>query len=305
MTATVAAPAALRSPASRLLRRVLDMALGTLLCTNPFTAVFALGWLMRRMRWIALPGEEQPGWVMMQSGSGLRRLLGGLAANTREGIGGAGSLLIATLPFTGLFALLWWAGWNNSFTKGYEQAALAPVVSLVAAAASLPVITYLPMALAHQAVTQRWKAFFAWREVMALIARAPWRYAGVLILLAAASALVMVFRVVPVFAQSIWPELADADAAQMAAVRLNLTLAYGATVFLSAWLLRSLSARCYAVARARLDRVPPRLAWRAAAWSLYLAAALIIVIQIYIAQFFNYSNVRWFLQPHLLLPAAT
>jgi hypothetical protein len=303
-TQSAAAPSAIVSRRAGLLRWILDFAIGTLLSTNPFTAVIVLGWLMRRMRWIAMPGEARPGWLTSSGETRISRLLGGLAANTREGVGALFSLLVISLPFTALMTLAWWAGWNNSFNKGYEQALAGPLLSLAAVALSLPVIAYMPMALAHQATEQNWKAFFDWRAVRQLIARTPWRYLGVMILLAVVSAPVMFFRTLPVFAESIWPGLANFDAERMDTVRFELNLAYSAAVFVSALIFRGLSARCYAVARARLSEAPPWLPARMIAWTLFMAASLVIVFQTYVAQFFNYNSLRWFLHPHLLLPAA-
>ncbi|NJM31555.1 MAG: DUF4013 domain-containing protein [Rhizobiales bacterium] len=301
---TVAVPSAAPARRAGVLRWLWDFAIGTLLSTNPFTAVIVLGWLMRRMRWIAAPGETRPGWLMSAGETRMRRLLGGLVANTREGVGALFSQLVISLPFTALMALAWWAGWNNSFSKGYEQAAAGPLLSLAAIVFSLPIIAYMPMALAHQAAEQNWKAFFDWRTVRQLIARTPWRYLAVMILLAAVSAPVMFFRVLPVFAESIWPDLPSYDLETMDAIRLELNLAYAATVFVSALIIRGLSARCYAAAQASLSDPPPWLATRMFAWTLFMAASLAIVFETYVAQFFNYNSLRWFLHPHLLLPAA-
>ena len=91
----------------RLLGSLKTLIIGTLLCMTPVTAVLVLGWLMRRMRFVAhrRAGIEadRPGWILGSRGGGwIARLLGGLALNVRTGLGAAFALLLATLPFTAL-----------------------------------------------------------------------------------------------------------------------------------------------------------------------------------------------------------
>ena len=104
-----------------LFKAIKNLIFGTACCLTPVTAVIALGWLMRYMRSVAadrIDGVEQVnesiGWIMGPKGHGLfLRCFGGFCRNIIVGVGGALSLLLVTLPFTGLWTLSWWAGWEK------------------------------------------------------------------------------------------------------------------------------------------------------------------------------------------------
>ena len=90
---------------TRLMRGVINLILGTLFCLTPVTALIVLGWLMRRMRMVALRHAglpyQPPGWILGAAGNGrIARVLGGFAANIREGVMAATALALATAPFT-------------------------------------------------------------------------------------------------------------------------------------------------------------------------------------------------------------
>ena len=100
----------------RLLGALKALIFGSLLCITAATSLIVLGWLMRRMRMIASRRagllHDAPGWILGRSGQGwIARLLGGLAANIREGLLAAISLALATAPFAVIWLLSWWAGW--------------------------------------------------------------------------------------------------------------------------------------------------------------------------------------------------
>ena len=112
--------------ARRTMRGLKNLIIGTLFCTTPPTAILALGWTLRDMRAttvrkIASPDRlptESVSWLLGPRGSGfISRWFGGLWLNTKTGLGGLFGLAFATLPFTGLWILSWWAGWENSFNK--------------------------------------------------------------------------------------------------------------------------------------------------------------------------------------------
>ena len=135
-----------------------DLIVGTLLCLSPITSILALGWIIRRMHLSIRRRNGDagavPGWILGERGSGwLGRLIGGLAANIRVGLSGALSLGLVSLLFTLPWLLAWWAGWDNSFNKGYEQAWAGPALFFTGIGAYLFVMLHLPMALAHQAAT--------------------------------------------------------------------------------------------------------------------------------------------------------
>lgn len=299
-----AAPAASRGRLRRLIAFFKDAVIGTLLSTNPVTGLIVLGWLMRRMRWIAGADKTRPDWLLGSGETFLARAAGGLIANVRAGFGAGLSLLLATLPFTALWTFAWWSGWENSFNKGYEQAIVGPLLSLLAIAISLPILCILPMALAHQAAKGRWRAFFDWRLVRDLIARAGWRYVLLILLTAALAVPVMAFRVIPVFVEQIVPGAADMTAEQMAQLSGMLTLGLAAYVFAALVVLRGMAARIYRRATARLGERPPPLMLRLIGWAAMLAASFGFVAQIYIAQFLNHGWANWLAHPMFLLPWA-
>lgn len=274
-----------------------DAVIGTLLSTNPVTALIVLGWLMRRMRWIAGIDPRRPGWLVGEGQSRVARGISGLLANIRAGAGAALSLTLATLPFTALWTFGWWSGWENSFNKGYEQAAVGPLLSLMAIALALPILSLLPMALAHQAVTGTWRALFDWRRVWELIARAGWRYPLLIVLTAILALPVTLFRVMPLFIEEIVPGSTDMTTDEVAQVNLRLTLAFAATVFLALAILRGMAARVYRHAVARLGERPPALPFRLIGWAIMLAASFAFVAQIYVGQFFNHGWAKWFAHP--------
>jgi hypothetical protein len=299
-----AAPTESRGGLRRILGFIKDAIIGSLLSTNPLTAFIVLGWLMRRMRWIAGIDKDRPGWLLGVGESFVARGAGGLVANVRAGFGAALSLLFVTLPFTALWSFAWWSGWENSFNKGYEQAAVGPLLSLLAIAISLPILCLLPMALAHRAAEGRWRAFLDWRRVRDLIARAGWRYVLLVPMTAVFALPVMLFRTVPLFIENIVPGFADMNSDETAQVSSMLTLGFAAYVFLALLVLRGMAARVYRRAVARLGDKPPVLALRLFGWLMMLAASFGFVVQIYVAQFFNHGWAKWFVHPMFLLPWA-
>lgn len=92
------------------------------------------------------------------------------------------NVLALTLPAGMLWALGWWGGWQNSFHKGYEQAAVGPGVSVLGIALFVAAMCYVPMALTRQAVTGQWQAFWQWRTVVTLL-RHSWLPTAALALL--------------------------------------------------------------------------------------------------------------------------
>lgn len=299
-----AAPIEYRGRLKRLLAFLKDAVVSSLLATNPLTGIIVLGWLMRRMRWITGTDRNRPGWLFGAGESLIARGAGGLMANAQAGVGAMVSLLLATLPFTALWLFAWWSGWENSFNKGYEQAIVGPLLSLLAIAISLPILSILPMALAHQAVEGRWRAFFDWRRVRDLIARAGWRYVLLILMTAVLAVPIMVLRVFPLFIEQIVPGAADMTAERAADVNGMLTLGLAAYVFLALLFLRGMAARSYQRAAARLGEKPPVLILRLVGWTVMFAASLAFVAQIYIAQFFNHGWAKWIEHPMFLLPWA-
>lgn len=318
---------------------VKNLIIGTLLCLTPVTAVIVLGWTMRYMRAVSLRrlGSHQalarsngtPAWVLGPRGSGFwTRWFGGFRSNMTIGAGGFVSLALATLPFTGLWLLSWWAGWENSFNKSYEQTWVGRSLGLAGVATGLWVMAHLPMALAHQAMAGRSLALFEIRRVRELIAYAGWRY----VVLAAATVVLALplfaGRGLPTFIEAIIPGFAELSADEIQTIMGRLALAKAGYVFLTLVLLRGWAARIYAHAVMRLVPSNAMHIWadggierpdagRTIAgtsakrpWLLFRLLQLVLLLgiwfglvaQIYVGQFLNHNWWYWLNHPYLVLP---
>lgn len=317
---------------ARLARFLINGVIGSLLCTGPVTAVIALGWLTRRQGHLARDrfgsAEEAPGWLLGprevngRPTGRLARALGGLAANIRAGLFALVALLAWTLPFTLLWLGAWWAGWENSFNKGYEQAFVGPSVFLFAAFLAALILPALPLMLAHVATEDRLSAAFELRRLCGLIAQAGWR-------IPALSILTTLFAV-PFFAArglittsgdwAAWIEDLPPDA--VAALKGQIALALAAVAFLTTWTLRALAARTYSTAAPRAAGLKPgrwdgthaaeaalpataRSRLLTALWyAIAMAATLATAFLILAGQFLVHAWWRWLFHPALTLPWA-
>jgi hypothetical protein len=312
---------------ARLGRLATNLAIGTLLCTGPVTAVIALGWLTRRQGHLARDrfgsAEETPGWLLGPREKGrIARALGGLAANIRAGLMALTALLAWTLPFTLLWLGAWWAGWENSFNKGYEQALVGPATFLTGALLAAVILPALPLLLAHLAAEDRLSAAFELRRLRSLVAQAGWRIPALMAVttltalpFAGARGLITTATDWAPWVQELTPE----DAAVLQG---RITLALSALAFLAAWLLRSLAARAYATAAPRAAGLRPGL-WdgsqaseaarptrprsrlMTALWyGLAMAITPALTFLILAGQFLDHAWWRWLFHPALTLPWA-
>lgn len=327
MTTLAARSSLVRLPL-RLVRFVVDLMVGTLLCLSPLTAVLALGWLSRRMaaRIGAGLGQsvEHPGWLLGARGGGwIVRLLGGLAANIRTGLRTAAGLAALTLPFTLLWAGAWWAGWENSFNKGYEQAAVGPAVWFIGAAMAGPVLAHLPLALAHASAEGRFGAFFEFRRIRSVFSAAGWRVVWLAVMSVVLSLPFFGMRALPVFVEGLVPGFAEMTPDAQAQVAQGFEFAGAALAFALVLFLRDRASGVYlrAVPRAAHGRqaaawdnhaaqdVTPRgqapSRFMAAVW-LVLASAIWLALPVLIVmgQFMNYELILWLTHPVFLLPWA-
>jgi hypothetical protein len=90
----------------------------------------------------------------------LRALFGSLWLNATLGIRALVPVLIVALPAGLLFLFSWWAGWDNSFNKGYEQSWIGPTIAFAGIGYFVVAMTLLPLAEVRQAVNNSWRAFF-------------------------------------------------------------------------------------------------------------------------------------------------
>jgi hypothetical protein len=317
---------------ARLGRFLVNGLIGTVLCAGPVTAVVALGWLTRRQGFHARDrfgaAEEAPGWLLgprevagRPSGR-LARALGGLAANIRAGLIALTALMAWTLPFTLLWLGAWWAGWENSFNKGYEQAFVGPSVFLLGAILAALILPALPLMLAHLATEDRLSAAFELRRLRSLIAQAGWR-------IPALSLLTVIFALPFAGARGLitsatdWaPWIEDLRPDEVADLKGWIALALAALAFLTTWVLRALAARAYGRAAPRAAGLRPGL-WDGAQaaeaavpasarsrlmttlwYGAAMAATLPTTFLILAGQFLDHAWWRWLFHPALTLPWA-
>jgi hypothetical protein len=317
---------------ARLGRLILNGGIGTLLCSGPVTALVALGWLTRRSGHIARSrfgvAEDPPGWLNgPREASGretgrLTRALGGLAANIRTGLMALVALLAWTLPFTLLWLGAWWAGWENSFNKGYEQAYVGPSVFLFGALLAVLILPALPLVLAHMAAEDRLSAAFELRRIRSLVAQAGWRVPALSVVTAVSAIPFAGARGLITTATDWAPWIADLHPDALADLQGRITLALAALTFTTVWILRASAARTYATAAARAaglrpglwdgteaaeGAVParPRSRILTAIWyALAGAATLGLAFLILAGQFLDHAWWRWLFHPALTLPWA-
>ena len=297
--------------------------IAVILCLTPLTAVLVLGWLMRLMRQEENSEHERlqnnakrrkrvplPRWVKAEALSpskGMSRWLGSFSQNLKLGVRALITLALGTLPFTLLWLFSWWGGWENSFNKGYEQAWVGPITALIGIAISLPLLTRLPMALAHQAALGSMSGYFAWREVSSLIRAAGWRYILLAFLIVLAALPLFLAKAAPVFVEQWSPGFTGRNAEEIKSFAQSyqvFTSVYLVAVLV--WLRRS-AARLHAFAAIRLEvkkpshRVSNFLSGgvrTAILWFIWFG----LVAQIYVGQFINHQWVYWLNHPILVIP---
>ncbi len=114
--------------------------------------------------------REKPGFLG-QAYLLARDLTHSLAFNFRLGARALLCTWTVTLIPMLLWQFAWHLGWDNSFNKGYEQAAIGPATYFLGIFLFIGIMFYLPMAQARQAVSGNWRAFFHFKAVRHLIRR--------------------------------------------------------------------------------------------------------------------------------------
>ncbi|MEM9026731.1 MAG: hypothetical protein AAGC70_00010 [Pseudomonadota bacterium] len=300
---------------------------GVLLCLTPLTAVLVLGWLFRMMehetRWASQrlrhahpetigSRPHLPNWIAWESAGPapvLTRWFGALIANARRGVGAAVTIAAGTLPFTTLWLLAWWAGWNNSFNKGYEQAWVGPTLGLLGVLIALPLLSRLPMALAHQAATGRMAAFFAGHDVRHLIRAVGWRYAGLSLLFVVAALPLGILKSAPVFVEFWSPGFLERNAAEVEAFANSYQFWATAYLLLVLIWLRRASARLYARATLVVAKQAPQPKPSLLAGLVTMLQSAVhvtiwfgLIAQVFVTQFLHHQWVAWLNPPLVALP---
>lgn len=317
---------------SRLIRLLGNGVIGTFLCAGPVSAVVALGWLARRqghhIRTRFDAAEEVPGWLLGphetlgRPASRLSRMLGGLAANVRAGVMALAACLIWTLPFTLLWLGAWWAGWENSFNKGYEQAFVGPSVFLLGALIAAVTLPALPLVLAHLSCEDRLGAAFELRRLRGLVAQSGWRIPALSILVTLFALPFLAARGLITTSGDWAPWIEDLSPDDLASLKGQIALALAAIAFLTVWITRSLAAATYTYAAPRAAGLKPGLwdgthAAEAAVparprsqvftllwYGVAMAASTVTTFLILAGQFLDHAWWRWLFHPALTLPWA-
>ncbi len=144
---------------------------GMALCQTLLTSVLVIGWTYRLMqrrallywarrgRGLRVRTAGLPEWAIHRD-AGLKGLLDPLAHNFKLGAQALASTWTVTLPACALWQFGWFAGWDNSFNKGYEQAFVGAGIAWIGIAMFLAAMLYLPIAQARHAASGEWRAFF-------------------------------------------------------------------------------------------------------------------------------------------------
>lgn len=310
----------------RLIMLLRDIGIGTLLCLNPVSSIIFLGWLSRRMdnhtqvHW----GHSNTlaHWLRDKNGQNVvLRWFGGLFRNIIAGLKTLVGLAIWTLPFGLTWLGAWWAGWDNSFNKGYEQALIGPAIWLAGGLVALVSLSHLPFALAHGASEGRVGAFLDIRKIRSVRAAAGWRAAWIALTTVFFALPFLGARALPVFVEDIVPAFSEMTIDQQVNIGYLIAFFTAGYTVVSLMILRHQAAKMYAIAvpiaAAGRDaalwaettlgqNAKPRKFFtrsRSGVWLIiccFIWAAL--VAQILIGQFMNYEPYLWLTHPFFLLP---
>lgn len=218
------------------------------LCMSALFSILAVGWVMRLMHRNTLKawhrrseagraGEKfidfaandpatvehrhWPNWFLGQTantdGGGIKRtartLLGSLWANARIGLPGIVNVWVLTLPPCLIMLFSWYAGWDNSFNKGYEQAYVGPGLGMLGIFLFALAMLYVPIAHARQASTGNWRSFYDFGLVWRIIRRRRWACVGFAAAVWVLALPINVMKIAPIgFGESpAWAAMTDAQ----------------------------------------------------------------------------------------------
>ncbi|MCH9671044.1 MAG: hypothetical protein K0U93_06295 [Gammaproteobacteria bacterium] len=297
----------------RSISRVIRLCLAVFFCLSPITALVTLGWLNRRtcadidvrLARGELP-EARPNMLFPEHGrkGGWRNLWGSpVYVNFASGIKLWLALACWTAPVGAAWCVGWMAGWEASFTKGYEVAGAWPFISLVAVMIAVPVFWLMPMIVAHQVAERRVGSAFELRRILNLVRAAGWRYAFLTILIALGCLGVFAARGLPVFAEHLSDRVASGLAEASAEFAAELRFAMTALLVIGLLLSRTIMARTYAHAVSANANGRQSGRFNFGLQGLLCASVwLAPIFVIYLAQFLNYHWWSWFNHPMLMLP---
>ncbi len=271
-----------------------------------------------------------------------RELTGALRSNLRWGIMAFLCTLILTYPACVLWLGSWYDGWNNSFTKGYENAFVGLQAGLFAHLLFVLAMLYVPMAWGHLAASGQIRSVFQFGILARLIWSSGWSVSVYALIFSMATLPVLALRSAPfAFVLGDPDAWADAEPEEVLRVLSQYQLAAGIYLFPAFVLLHLLIARIYRSALRKSLKQNPRLihrlphsiratlfeyrlipedpprrgpALRMVRWSARSTSSLfalltasilwfIVIGQIYVGQFLNYLPwAGWLNQPLIHLP---
>ncbi|MEM8976162.1 MAG: DUF4013 domain-containing protein [Pseudomonadota bacterium] len=232
----------------------------TALALTPLTAVLVLGWIVRLMRretviaFVCHAHACSRGQAIVRLGSidplqAYSRFPGwwsGLWQTIVSGLKAFLVLVMLTLPFGALLLLSWWAGWENSFNKGYEQAWAGPAIALIGVALAIAILSHLPMAFARFATEGTVWSAFDLRRVRRLIRAVRWRYLALTIVTVLAAAPLFLAQIAPTFMEKINPKVLTAGPDELRAIAGRWHLMATIYLLVVLFFLRRWAARLYA-----------------------------------------------------------
>lgn len=349
---------------------------GFLCCWTPVTAPLLTGWINRYMRqcavkvWVKKSGvpdqkafyetadnsvlkiwprwlepekeNQTAGHILLRPLRKGKQVARALKRHYQNGLMTLFNTWIVTLPFGFCWLWMWWAGWNNTFARGYEEEGLAQSVLILSMFAFCVLMLYLPLAQARQAIEGTWQSFFDIRAVRTIAKQVRFR----LLLLALGYALFS--GVILIGAKTLLANFGqiyalDMNDPQMLEQKIFMHFLGMISIFyLGLLLVKRMNARIYAIGvikalrsgalkpedlmpyerKILIDRLgykqtaPKKLAprWRRALkWPLKKIGALLLVLTtlgvwgglvstLYFAQFMNHSYPDWLNIPLIQMP---
>ena len=298
-------------------------------------------WFTRQNFRHEIKRPSEPGWfahvlILLQT------LFQSLGETFWTGLRAIANTWALTLPAGIFWWFGWYDGWNNSFSKGYEQAAVGPLISIIGIAWFITAMFYVPLAQARQAVTGEWRSFYQFRLVWRLV-RNRWMHCVLLAMLYSLLSIPLsALKTSPMFWMHNSPDLASLSSSQVLASLKTYFFWCGLVILPGFVLVHLAAARIYAAGlmslvqsgkigetelsasehavlnRLGLLAVRPRterhvfvrfIAWTGTRVGRGVGAVVLVLIwftfvsQIYITQFLNYhSGAGWMNQPLVQLP---
>ncbi|MDB6109967.1 MAG: hypothetical protein JWR69_1717 [Pedosphaera sp.] len=256
---------------------------GMILCQSLVGGVLIVGWTYRLMqrtaykRWwqrselhvqgrsfrefiadepVTQAHRHWPNWLVEQNAleavrkQPFKALVHSLCLNLRIGAQGIFNTWMLTMPGCVLMWFSWYDGWNNSFSKGYEQAVVGPLTGILGLLIFIVAMLYVPMAQARQAATGEWRSFYQFRLVRRLVLRRWPACLGLGVLYSLFSVPILALQIMPQF----FPQM-NKQSAELLAAMTEKQIADGldgyffvaaAVVFPAYVVLRLVAARIYA-----------------------------------------------------------